>query len=64
MHVLDHIYENKWATEKQIAEVDKRVKERVLECERFAEESAYPEKCVMYDSVYQQEDYPFLPHKI
>jgi pyruvate dehydrogenase E1 component alpha subunit len=36
----------------------------VAECEKFAEESPYPEKNVMYDTVYQQEDYPFLPHKI
>ena len=64
MHVLDHIYQNKWASEKQISEIDKRVKERVAECEKFAEASAYPEKSVMYDSVYEQEDYPFLPHKL
>jgi pyruvate dehydrogenase E1 component alpha subunit len=64
MHVLDHIYQNKWATEKQIAEIDQKVKDRVAECEKFAEESPYPEKNVMYDTVYQQEDYPFLPHKI
>lgn len=64
MHVLTHIYKNKWASEKQISEIDKRVKERVAECEKFAEVSAYPEKSVMYDSVYEQEDYPFLPHKL
>ena len=64
MHVLNHIYQNKWASEKQIAEIDQRVKDRVAECEQFAEESPYPEKNVMYDTVYQQENYPFLPHKI
>ena len=40
------------------------VKDLVKECEKFAEESPYPEKSVMYDSVYEQEDYPFLPHKL
>jgi len=44
--------------------MDKRVKERVAECEKFADESPYPEKSVMYDVVYEQEDYPFLSHKL
>ena len=40
------------------------VKELVNECEKFAEESPYPEKSLMYDAVYEQEDYPFLKHKL
>ena len=36
----------------------------VEECEAFAEESPYPEKSVMYDAVYEQENYPFIPHKL
>ena len=36
----------------------------VNECEKFAEESPYPEKSLMYDAVYEQEDYPFLKHKL
>ena len=44
--------------------MDKRVKDRVKECEKFAEESPWPEKNVMYDAVYEQEDYPFLSHKL
>jgi pyruvate dehydrogenase E1 component alpha subunit len=62
--VKDKILENKWAKEEDIKEIDQRVKERVKECEKFAEESPWPEKSIMYDSVYEQEDYPFLPHKI
>lgn len=62
--VKETILELKYATEEEIKEIDKRVKERVAECEKFAEESAYPEKNVMYDVVYEQEDYPFLPHKL
>ena len=27
-------------------------------------EANYPDINVMYDSVYQQEDYPFIPHKL
>jgi pyruvate dehydrogenase E1 component alpha subunit len=63
-YVLNHIYKNKWATEKEIEAVDQRVKDLVAECEKFAEDSPYPEKNVMYDVVYEQEDYPFLPHKL
>ncbi|MEP2935837.1 MAG: pyruvate dehydrogenase (acetyl-transferring) E1 component subunit alpha [Gilvibacter sp.] len=63
-YVLSHIYKNKWATEKEIEAIDKRVKDLVAECEKFAEDSPYPEKNVMYDVVYEQDDYPFLPHKL
>lgn len=63
-YVLHMIYENKWATEKEISVIDERVKDKVAECEKFAEESPYPEKNVMYDVVYDQKDYPFLPHKL
>lgn len=63
-YVLDIIYKKKYATEEEIKVIDQRVKDRVAECEKFAEESPYPEKNVMYDVVYQQEDYPFLPHKL
>ncbi|HIO25840.1 MAG TPA: pyruvate dehydrogenase (acetyl-transferring) E1 component subunit alpha, partial [Flavobacteriaceae bacterium] len=34
------------------------------ECEQFADESDFPDKNIMYDVVYEQEDYPFLPHKL
>ena len=63
-YVLDIIYQKKYATKAQIAAIDKRVKDLVSECEKFAEESPYPEKSVMYDAVYEQEDYPFIPHKL
>ena len=62
--VLEVIQENNWATEEQIESIDNRVRELVKECEEFAEESPYPDTNVMYDVVYEQEDYPFLPHKL
>ncbi|MAQ76745.1 MAG: pyruvate dehydrogenase (acetyl-transferring) E1 component subunit alpha [Aquimarina sp.] len=62
--VLDVIKEKGYATEDEIKTIDERVKDRVKECEKFAEESPFPEKNVMYDVVYEQEDYPFLPHKL
>ena len=62
--VKDVILKKKYASKKQIEEIDLRVKERVKECEKFAEESPFPEKNIMYDSVYEQQNYPFLKHKI
>ncbi len=62
--VLDIIVENKYATSEEIETVNKKVKERVAECEKFAEDSPYPDKNIMYDVVYEQEDYPFIPHKL
>ncbi len=64
VQVKDILLEKKYATEEEIKVMDKRVKARVAECEKFADESPYPEKNVMYDVVYDQDDYPFLSHKL
>ncbi|GAA4278236.1 pyruvate dehydrogenase (acetyl-transferring) E1 component subunit alpha [Aquimarina mytili] len=61
--VLDVIKEKKYANDDEIAIIDKRVKDRVAECQKFAEDSPFPEKNVMYDVVYEQDNYPFLSHK-
>ena len=60
----DVILEKKYATEEEIKVIDKRVKNLVLECEKFAEESDFPPIEQLYDTVYEQEDYPFIPHKL
>ena len=62
--VRDIIKDKKYASDKEIKEIDKRVKDLVSECEKFADESDYPDKNVMYDVVYEQKDYPFLSHKL
>lgn len=62
--VLDIIKDKKYATDKEIKEIDKRVKDLVSECEKFADESDYPDPNVMYDVVYEQKDYPFISTKI
>ncbi len=62
--VKDIILEKKYATEEDLLKIDKHIKEKVLECEKFADESSYPEKNLMYDIVYEQKDYPFLQHKL
>ncbi len=62
--VKDVILEKKYATEEEIKEIDKKVKNLVAECEKFAEESEFPPIEQLYDTVYEQEDYPFIPHKL
>ena len=62
--VKEVILEKGYATEEEIDEMGKNVKKRVAECEKFAEESPFPDVNVMYDVVYDQEDYPFIPHRL
>ncbi|MGM0635202.1 MAG: pyruvate dehydrogenase (acetyl-transferring) E1 component subunit alpha [Bacteroidota bacterium] len=63
-HVKEIILDKKYASEDEIKEIDKQIKARVKECEEFADDSDFPEKSIMYDVVYEQEDYPFIPHKL
>jgi pyruvate dehydrogenase E1 component alpha subunit len=62
--VKEIILEKGYASEDEIKEMDKRVKDLVAECEKFAEESDFPPVQQMYDTVYEQKDYPFLQHKL
>lgn len=62
--VKETILEKEYATEKDLKDIDKRVKSRVKECEDFADSSDFPDLNVMYDVVYEQKDYPFIPHKL
>ena len=62
--VLDIIKENNYATEEEIKAIDEKVKERVSECEKFADESDYPPVEQLYDMVFEQEDFPFVQHKL
>ncbi|MDO9037852.1 MAG: pyruvate dehydrogenase (acetyl-transferring) E1 component subunit alpha, partial [Lutibacter sp.] len=61
--VLTVIQEKKYATEKEIKAWDQEIKDKVEECQKFAEESPYPDKQLLYDIVYEQKDYPFLKHR-
>ncbi|MBZ9629050.1 pyruvate dehydrogenase (acetyl-transferring) E1 component subunit alpha [Psychroflexus sp. CAK1W] len=58
------LLDKKYASEEDIKKIDKQVKDKVSECEKFADESDFPDKNVMYDVVYEQEDYPFISHKL
>ncbi|MBS9774351.1 MAG: pyruvate dehydrogenase (acetyl-transferring) E1 component subunit alpha [Tenacibaculum sp.] len=58
--VLEHIKENKYATDEEIKKINNEIKDKVKECEKFAEESPYPDVNILHDVVYEQEDYPFI----
>jgi pyruvate dehydrogenase E1 component alpha subunit len=62
--VLDVIKDQKYATDAEIEAIDDRVKDLVEECATFAEESPFPEVQQLYDVVYEEKNYPFIPHKL
>jgi pyruvate dehydrogenase E1 component alpha subunit len=62
--VKDLILKKKYSTQVELSKIDDKVKNKVKECEKFAEESDYPDTSLMYDAVYEQDDYPFLTHKL
>lgn len=53
------ILKNKYATEKELDEIDKKVKDAVKEAVDFSEESDWPSVDEVYKDVYA-EDYPFI----
>lgn len=59
-YVKGKILDNKWASEEDLKKIDKKIKEEVEECVKFAEESPYPDASEAYKDVYVQEDYPFI----
>lgn len=59
-HVLDVITTKKYATKKQIEEIEARVKAEIEDCVKFAEESPWPADEEVYNDIYLQKDYPFL----
>ena len=58
------ILSKKYGTKSDIEKIDKKVKKTIAECEEFSESSPFPDTSVMYDVVYEQNDYPFIKHKL
>lgn len=54
------ILAKKYATEKDLEEIDKRILAIVEESVKFAEESKYPDPSEATKDVYAQEDYPYI----
>jgi pyruvate dehydrogenase E1 component alpha subunit len=57
---LEVIKKNKYATEKEILAMEQEVKEIIADAVQFAEDSPFPNEQDLYDSVYEQKDYPFI----
>jgi len=54
------ILENKFATEEELAAIDKNVNEKVEASVKFAEESPWPDDSELLKDVYADKDYPFI----
>jgi pyruvate dehydrogenase E1 component alpha subunit len=54
------ILKEKFATEEELEEMEDKIKEKVLESVKFAEESDYPDPAEAFTDNYLQEDYPFI----
>lgn len=57
---LDVILKKKYATKAEIETINQEVKEIISDAIKFAEESPFPTEQDLYNSVYEQEDYPFI----
>lgn len=58
--LLKTVYDNKFATEDDVAAIDKRVEAAVAECVRFAEDSPWPSDDEVLKDVYVDQSYPFI----
>jgi pyruvate dehydrogenase E1 component alpha subunit len=60
LQVKKTILEKKFASEADLKEIDKKIKEEVEDAVQFSEDSPWPEASEAYKDVYAQEDYPFI----
>lgn len=58
--VLKTLIDKKYASEKEIEAIQKKVKDIVEDAVVFAEESKYPDPSELYIDVYVQQDYPYI----
>ncbi|WP_420576658.1 pyruvate dehydrogenase (acetyl-transferring) E1 component subunit alpha [Ekhidna sp.] len=58
--VKQTIIKNKWASEDELKEIDKEIKDQVQKAVDFAEESPWPEASEAYTDNYVEDDYPFV----
>jgi pyruvate dehydrogenase E1 component alpha subunit len=58
--ILQTIKENKFATDEEIAEINRRVDQAVVESVKFAEESPWPSDDEVLKDIYVDQNYPFI----
>ena len=54
------ILKKKYASEDDLNTIDSEIKEEVVACVKFAEESNFPDPSEAMRDVYAQEDYPYI----
>lgn len=54
------ILDYKYASEKEIENIDRQIEEEIEACVKFAEESPFPDDAAVYENIYTQTDYPFI----
>ncbi len=59
-NALNVIQTKKYATQKEIEEIQNLVKEQVAESVEFSENSPFPDPSELYTEVYAEEGYPFI----
>jgi len=59
-HVLMVIKKNKYANEKDLEAIQKKIKSQIEDAVNFAEESPLPDIDELYKDVYMQSDYPYI----
>ncbi len=60
VQVKSTLLDKGYATEEELKEMDKRLKDRVMQSVKFAEESPYPDPSEAYKDVYMDEHYPYI----
>lgn len=58
--VLKIIKDNKFATDKQLDEISLKIKKKIEDAIKFAEESPLPKPEDMYNEIYAEPNYPFI----
>ena len=58
--ILEYIKHNNCASDKEIEAINEEVKKTIADAVKYVEESPFPVIQDLYDSVYEQEDYPFI----
>lgn len=59
-HTLTILKKNDWISDAEIQLIEIKIKEKIDEAVKFADESPYPELDELYKDVYMQKDYPFI----
>jgi len=57
---LQKILDKKYATQKEIDDINERIEQEIETCVQFSEESPWPDDNAVFEDIYMQQDYPFI----